>query len=146
MTKYFDFLLDEKNASDIVGSIPFAEYLDIRIQQNINGEIIFLLPFAEKNIGNPAIRALHGGIMASFAECAASLMIIGTVAHDHLPKCVNQTTEYLSSSKAVDTFAKVKMNRVGKRVIHCATTCWQEEGKPVVISHARFLVGAAAEA
>jgi acyl-coenzyme A thioesterase PaaI-like protein len=146
MTKYFDFLLDEKNANDIVSSIPFAQYLNIQIQQNINGEIIFLLPFAEKNIGNPVIRALHGGIMASFAECAATLMIIGTVAHDHLPKCVNQTTEYLSSSKAVDTFAKVKMNRVGKRVIHSATTCWQEEGKPVVISHARFLVGAAAEA
>ncbi|MBL4608781.1 MAG: PaaI family thioesterase [Pseudomonadales bacterium] len=146
MAKYFDFLLDDKNTADIVSSIPFAKYLDIKIQQNINGEIIFRLPFAEKNIGNPIIRALHGGIMASFMECSATLMIIGTVAHDYLPKCVNQTTEYLSRSKDVDSFAKVKMNRVGRRVIHSTTTCWQEEGKPVVISHARFLVGSAAEA
>ncbi len=138
---YFNFLLDEKNARDIVNSIPYAAYLDIRLQQTINGEIIFHLPFAEKNIGNPVIRALHGGILASFLECSAALMIIGTVSHDHLPKCVNQTTEYLSSAKDVDTFAKVKMNRVGRRVIHTMTSCWQEEGKILVNAHARFFVG-----
>lgn len=138
---YFNFLLDEKNAKGIVSSIPYAEYLNISLQQTINGEIIFHLPFAEKNIGNPVIRALHGGILASFLECSASLMIIGTVSHDHLPKCVNQTTEYLSSAKDVDAYAKVKMNRVGRRVIHTMTTCWQEEGKILVNAHARFFVG-----
>ena len=42
MSKAFDFLLDEKNATELVSSIPYAEYLGIRIQQNINGEIIHI--------------------------------------------------------------------------------------------------------
>ena len=142
MAKSFNFLLDESNAREIVSSIPFADFLNIQLQQNINGEIIFLLPFAEKNIGNPMIRALHGGILASFMECAASLTIIGTVAHDYLPKCINQTTEYLKSAKDVDTYAKVNINKAGRRIIHATVSCWQEDGREIALSHSRFLVGA----
>ena len=143
MAKSFDLLLDEHNAREIVSSIPFADFLDIQLQQNINGEIVFHLPFAEKNIGNPVIRALHGGILASFMECAATLTIIGTVAHDYLPKCINQTTEYLKSAKDVDTYAKVNINKAGRRIIHATVSCWQEEGQNVALSHSRFLVGSA---
>ncbi len=142
MTKAFDFLLDEKNAKELVSSIPYAEYLGMKIQQNINGEIIFHLPFQEKHVGNPLIRAIHGGILASFMECSASMMVIGTVSHDHLPKCVNQTTEYLKSAKDVDTYARVKVNKAGRRILAATVSCWQQdESVPVAISHSRFMVG-----
>ena len=75
-------------------------------------------------------------------ECAATLTIIGTVAHDYLPKCINQTTEYLKSAKDVDTYAKVNINKAGRRIIHATVSCWQEEGQNVALSHSRFLVGA----
>ncbi|MBV1881445.1 MAG: PaaI family thioesterase [Pseudomonadales bacterium] len=141
MSKAFDFLLDEKNATELVSSIPYAEYLGIRIQQNINGEIIFLLPFHEKHIGNPMIRAIHGGIIASFLECSSTLMVIGTVCHDHLPKCVNHTTEYLKSAKGVDTFARVKVNKAGRRIVAASVSSWQkDESTPIAISYSRFLV------
>lgn len=142
MTKAFDFLLDEENAKELVSSIPYAEYLGMRIQQNINGEIIFHLPFQEKHVGNPMIRAIHGGILASFMECSATIMVIGTVSHDHLPKCVNQTTEYLKSAKDVDTYARVKVNKAGRRILATTVSCWQQdESVPVAISHLRFMVG-----
>ncbi len=142
MTKAFDFLLDEENAKELVSSIPYAEYLGMRIQQNINGEIIFHLPFQEKHVGNPMIRAIHGGILASFMECSATIMVIGTVSHDHLPKCVNQTTEYLKSAKDVDTYARVKVNKAGRRILATTVSCWQQdESVPVAIAHLRFMVG-----
>ncbi|HEY9135080.1 MAG TPA: PaaI family thioesterase [Pseudomonadales bacterium] len=142
MTKAFDFLLDEENAKELVSSIPYAEYLGMRIQQNINGEIIFHLPFQEKHVGNPMIRAIHGGILASFMECSATIMVIGTVSHDHLHKCVNQTTEYLKSAKDVDTYARVKVNKAGRRILATTVSCWQQdESVPVAIAHLRFMVG-----
>ncbi len=140
MSKTFDFLLDEPSAEELVSSIPYARYIGIHIKQNINGEVIFHMPFQEKHIGNPMIRAIHGGIMASFLECAASMMVIGTVSHNHMPKCVNQTTEYLKSAKDVDTFAKVCVNKAGRRIIATTTTAWQEEGLPIAIAQARFMI------
>jgi len=142
MSRAFDFLLDEKNTNELVSSIPYADYIGMKIQQNINGEIIFVLPFQEKHVGNPMIRAIHGGVLASFMECSATMMVIGTVSHDHLPKCVNQTTEYLKSAKDVDTYARVKVNKAGRRIVAASVSCWQQdENTPVAISHSRFMVG-----
>ena len=102
MSQQFSFLLDQVSAEKLVSSIPYADYLGICIEQDINGQIRYRLPFQEKHIGNPMIRAIHGGVIAGFMECAASLAVIGIIAHDHLPKCVNMTTEYLRSAKVIE--------------------------------------------
>jgi len=54
MSKAFDFLLDEKNAKELVSSIPYADYIGMKIQQNINGEI---RRFLEK-VDMPFVNAL----------------------------------------------------------------------------------------
>lgn len=138
MAERFSFLLDQDSADQLVKSIPYADYLGIRIEQDINGQIIYRLPFQEKHIGNPMIRAIHGGVLAGFMECAATLAVIGIIAHDHLPKCVNMTVEYLKSTRPQDTFARVNINNPGRRVVHLSVSCWQDE-RPVSQAHFRFL-------
>ena len=76
MSQQFSFLLDQVSAEKLVSSIPYADYLGICIEQDINGQIRYRLPFQEKHIGNPMIRAIHGGVIAGFMECAASLAVI----------------------------------------------------------------------
>ncbi|MDY6828342.1 MAG: PaaI family thioesterase [Pseudomonadota bacterium] len=140
MSQQFSFLLDQVSAEKLVSSIPYADYLGICIEQDINGQIRYRLPFQEKHIGNPMIRAIHGGVIAGFMECAASLAVIGIIAHDHLPKCVNMTTEYLRSAKAEDAFAQVAIKNSGRRIVHLSVHCWQEDHRQVSAGHYRFRV------
>ena len=139
MSSNISFLLDKQNAEDLVRSIPYAEYLGIRIEQDINGQMVFRMPFDEKLIGNPMIRAIHGGILAGFMESSATMAVIGIISHDHLPKCVNMTVEYLKSTRPVDTLAKVRINNPGRRIVHLTVDCWQEERGSVALAHCRFL-------
>lgn len=135
----FNFLLDEDNAAELVKSIPYAEYLGIKIETNLNGQMIFRMPFDKKLIGNPTIKAIHGGILAGFMESSATLAVIGIISHDHLPKCVNMTVEYLRSTRPIDTFCQVQINNPGRRIVHLTVRCWQEGRGDVSLAHCRFL-------
>ena len=51
--------------------IPYVEYLGIRVAPD-EVQPIFRMPYQPKLIGNPTLPALHGGVVAGFAETAAN--------------------------------------------------------------------------
>jgi uncharacterized protein (TIGR00369 family) len=72
------------------------------------------LAFNESHIGNPAIRALHGGVIAAFLELAMQSELR---ANGYAPEAtVNVTIDYLASSRAEDMTARVRTIRVGRRL------------------------------
>ena len=58
----------------LVEQIPFCKTLGIKLDC-LGNEITAHLPFKKDFIGNPAIPALHGGIIGSFLEITAIIQL-----------------------------------------------------------------------
>jgi uncharacterized protein (TIGR00369 family) len=94
-------------------SAPIAAWLGFSATQDSDGRL-YRLAFNETHIGNPAIRALHGGVIAAFLELAMQTDLRATGSAP--TGTVNVAIDYISSSRAEDMTARVKVIRVGRRL------------------------------
>lgn len=114
---------------------PIANWLAFSVSDR--DPIEFRLRFDEKHIGNPAIRALHGGVIASFLnlamQCSAHALTGKT------PRPSSLSIDYLSSSRPDDMFARVSLLRQGRRLVFMEANGWQAEGsRHVAAARATF--------
>ena len=92
---------------NLVAGVPYIGFLGIQFERH-GDELTALLPYHDRNIGNPMIPALHGGVTAAFLEVAAIIelswavtwedMEAGNIAEDKprilLPKTIDFTVDY----------------------------------------------------
>ncbi len=83
------------------------------------------MPYQEKLIGNPRLPAIHGGVIAGFAESAAMLHLIQTLRGNKLPKSIDFSIDYLRAGRPEETFASCEVVRLGSRVAMVQVRCWQ---------------------
>ena len=96
---------------------------------------IFHLGFEEPHIGNPIIRAIHGGVVSTFMENAAFLYTFASLDVNTEITTTSVHTNYLRSTKDQDMHAKVEVHRMGRRFGFLQATSWQgDEEKPVAIA------------
>lgn len=120
--------------------VPYTRDLDLIVGKNAQGERIVKLPFADRHVGNPMIRALQGGIFLGFLECAGSAYVL-----DLYPQ-LNQITsasffmEFLKAPKPQDTFAAVKASKVGRRVVNVDISAFQLGRGEVAKASGRYLI------
>ena len=145
----------------LVEQIPFCKTLGIKLDC-LGNEITAHLPFKKDFIGNPAIPALHGGIIGSFLEITAiiqlswaiflerkddqiklkksSLEVQDTILQ-RIPKTIDITIDYLNSGRPVESFARAKINKIGRRYASVSVKSWQDEpNKPFAMASGHFLV------
>lgn len=123
--------------------IPYVEYLGIRVASD-DVQPLFRMPYQEKLIGNPTLPALHGGVVAGFAETAATLHLIQTLKGTKFPKSIDFSIDYLRSGRPEETFASCELVRVGGRVALVNVRCWQKSPDyPITVARALFLLTAA---
>jgi uncharacterized protein (TIGR00369 family) len=127
------------------GVSPYVDYLDVH--QSAAGDNddapLFRLPFKPDLIGNPVLPALHGGVLAGFAETAMVLHLVSTMglSDGTPPRGVDFSIDYLRSARPVDTFAQATTIRQGSRVALVQVTVWQEDQhKPVATARGHFLL------
>ncbi|GHC69463.1 phenylacetic acid degradation protein [Pseudorhodoferax aquiterrae] len=122
-------------------AIPYADYLGIR-QAEPGSAPVYRLPFQPKLIGNPQLPALHGGVVAGFAESAATLHLIGAIGGAKFPKCIDFSIDYLRSGRPEDTYAACEIVRLGARVALVQVRCWQGKGPehPITVARGNFLL------
>lgn len=120
-------------------SAPIARWLGVSVA--LAGEdLIHRLSFSESHIGNPAIRAIHGGVIAAFLEFA---MQSEMHAECGAPvSTVSLSIDYLSSSRAADMACRVKVLRKGRRVSFLEANGWQGD-ESILVASARgcFRIG-----
>lgn len=113
---------------DFAAAQPIAKWLSLSV---VEGDLpIFHLSFDEKHIGNPAIRALHGGVIASFLNLAMQ-----ACAHAETglrPRPSSLSIDYLSSSRPEDMTGRVKILRIGRRLAFLEAEGWQAGGTRLV--------------
>jgi uncharacterized protein (TIGR00369 family) len=133
----------EKRAPDPAGllaAIPFCRHMGISAEVS-DGDLTFLMPYAPILIGNPVLPALHGGAIGAFLETAAIAQVIWELGGAQLPKPIDITIDYLRSGRAVDSKARAKIAKRGRRVVNVHAELWQEDaGKPIASLRGHFLL------
>ena len=130
------------NTPALAGSvIPYVEYLRIHLASGGDAPP-YCLPFQDTLIGNPYLPALHGGVVAGFAETAATLQLVRSVAGAKLPKCIDFSIDYLRAGRAEATYAACEVVRLGGRVALVQVRCWQSKGpaQPIAVARGHFLL------
>jgi acyl-coenzyme A thioesterase PaaI-like protein len=123
-----------------IDSVPYAKMIGMSCFA-LGDELIFKLAASERNIGNPLLPAIHGGVLGGFMEAAAGFHIAFQSDIDQLPKIVDFSLDYLRSAKVVDTFARCDVIRQGKRVVNVQVTAWQSSPDlPITTARAHFLL------
>ena len=141
--------------------IPFCNTLGIGFDC-LGNEITTHLPFKKEFIGNPAIPALHGGVIGSFLEISAIIQLSWSIFLEkkniqdnfnisklkeeslilqQLPKTIDLTIDYLNAGRPIESFARGKVNKIGRRYASVSVKTWQDEPKnPFALASAHFLV------
>ncbi len=137
----FDRLRDEKRFAEVIAAVPYARLMGVECGEDANGELLFSLPFYERNVGNTTLPALHGGLIGGFLENAALLHLMWNRESLEAPKIVDFSLDYLRSGKAQTLYAQCEITKQGKRVAHVLIEAWQEDRKkPVAVARAHFLL------
>jgi uncharacterized protein (TIGR00369 family) len=130
-----------RDPESLLAAIPYCRHLGIRAQRR-GDELLLVMPFEQKLVGNVILPALHGGVIGSLLETAAIVQAALEMQGSKLPKPVDITVDYLRSARAVESFARARIAKLGRRVINVHAEMWQEdEAKPVAALRGHFLVG-----
>jgi uncharacterized protein (TIGR00369 family) len=127
---------------DVVARIPYAAFLGVAIDRDAGG-LLFRLPFQPRLVGNAALPALHGGVVAGFMENAALLHLMHLEPRQiGIPKTIDFSIDYLRSAGPRESLARCEVTRLGRRVAQVQIRCWQENAAvPVAVARAHFLLG-----
>lgn len=130
----------------VLGSvIPYAQLLGISADHS-NGELLGVMRFSPSLIGNAAIPALHGGTIGALLESTAIFQLLWESETIVLPRTITITVDYLRSGRAVDTFARGTITRLGRRVASVRAEAWQEDRtKPIATANAHLLITPSSE-
>ncbi|MCI5045078.1 MAG: PaaI family thioesterase [Aquisalinus sp.] len=92
-----------------------------------SGQLIYTLGFDEAHIGNPVIRAIHGGVVSTFLETASWYETYARLPEDVGINVTSVHTNFLRSTTPTDVHASVSIHRLGRRFGFLEATCWQED-------------------
>lgn len=123
----------------LLQGVPYLQFLGIEVDRR-GDELTVIMPFHERLIGNPILRALHGGATAAFLESTAVLELAWvmlwddmeeggedfTLTRPRLPKTIDFTVDYLRAGLPRDAYARAKVNRRGRRYASVQVDAWQD--------------------
>lgn len=126
-----------------IADIPYARFLGLS-EQRAGDELTVTMPFADRLIGNPMLPALHGGATAALLELTATTQVALLYPGPRAPRLINVTVAYLRSGRPIDTFARARISKAGRRVVYVQCDAWQDDpAQPIATLTAHFLLAAA---
>ena len=124
--------------SELCQCIPYARKIGMACQAD-QGSALFILPGNDRNIGNPMLPAIHGGVIGGFMEMAAAMHLMLFMDEPGVPRVIDFSLDYLRPGKVVDTFARCEVTRQGNRVANVSVIAWQKDtSTPIATGRAHF--------
>jgi uncharacterized protein (TIGR00369 family) len=119
---------------------PYARFLGMRAEL-AGDEMTAILPFAPHLVGNVNLPALHGGVIGGFLEATALAQLAIVQGNGRFPKTIDVTIEYLRPGRALTTYARADLRKVGRRIANVHVEAWQEERRsPIAALRGHFLL------
>lgn len=126
--------------SRVLDAIPYARFLGVELDRS-GGGLELVLPFRQEIVGNPALPAVHGGVLGAFLELTALLRLIDESGTDRVPKPITFGIEYLRSAGPQTTRARAEIFKLGRRIANVHVVAWQDDpAKPVAAGNGKFLL------
>ncbi|HEY8573367.1 PaaI family thioesterase [Phenylobacterium sp.] len=120
--------------------VPYVRFLGMRAEL-AGDEMTAILPFSEHLVGNTMIPALHGGVIGAFLEMTALAQLSVVQGSARVHKTIDVTIEYLRPGRAMTTYARADLRKVGRRVANVHVEAWQEQrSSPVAALRGHFLL------
>lgn len=120
--------------------IPYAGFLGVRAELK-GDELTLILPFADHLVGNPLLPALHGGVVGALMELTALTQLAIANRSEKFPKTIDIGVDYLRSGKPIDTYARARVVKIGRRIANVQAEAWQSDrAQPIAAMHGHFLV------
>ena len=130
--------LTEANITQALARIPYARMLGIK-PLLMGNELTMIMPYSDEIIGNPHLRALHGGAVSAFMEITAIVQLQLTSGSTRLAKPIGINIDYLRRGNPKDTYARAIVARQGRRVANVRVRAWQDNYEdPITILHGHF--------
>ncbi len=130
----------QERLTEALARIPYATFLGVRAELK-GDELTLVLPYSEHLVGNPVLPALHGGVVAALMELTAITQLAITSNSTRFPKTIDVGFDYLRSGRPIDTYARAKVIKVGRRIANVQAEAWQRErAQPIAAMHGHFLV------
>ncbi|MCY4309655.1 MAG: PaaI family thioesterase [Rhodobacteraceae bacterium] len=125
---------------NVFEGIPYLKLLGIRLHF-VNEELRVALPYCKQIIGNSDLPAIHGGVTASLLEITARVTLCLEILSEgpqyettifgeqdlELPKTISFYVDYLRSGKPLDSFARARVYRMGRRYASVQVEAWQDD-------------------
>lgn len=136
----------QQRLTGALSRIPYAAFLGVRAELK-GDELTLVMPFSEHLVGNPMLPALHGGVVGALMELTALTQLGIASKSEHFPKTVDISVDYLRSGRPVDTYARARVVKLGRRIANVQVEAWQgERSQPIAAMHGHFLLAEDADA
>ncbi|HEY9235523.1 MULTISPECIES: PaaI family thioesterase [Phenylobacterium] len=123
-----------------LGRVPYVRFLGMRAEL-AGDEMTAALPFAPHLVGNVALPALHGGVIGAFMEMTALAQLSVTQPSAKVHKTIDITIEYLRPGRALTTYARADVRKIGRQIANVHVEAWQEARlKPVAALRGHFML------
>jgi len=120
--------------------VPYVRFLGMRAELS-GDEMTAILPFSDHLVGNIHLPALHGGVIGAFLEMTALAQLSVTQGSAKVHKTIDVTVEYLRPGRALTTYARADLRKVGRRVANVHVEAWQEaRDQPIAFLRGHFLL------
>jgi uncharacterized protein (TIGR00369 family) len=120
--------------------VPYAQFLGVRAELK-GDELTLTMPFSDHLVGNPLLPALHGGVVGALMELTALTQLAITSNSEAFAKTIDVGFDYLRSGKPIETFARARVIKVGRRVANVQAQAWQlQHAQPIASMHGHFLL------
>jgi len=130
----------QERLSAALARIPYAGFLGVRAELK-GDELTLILPYSEHLVGNPLLPALHGGVVGALMELTAITQLAIASKSEKFAKTIDIGIDYLRSGKPIDTYARARVVKIGRRIANVQAEAWQNErGQPIAAMHGHFLV------
>jgi uncharacterized protein (TIGR00369 family) len=130
----------QQRLNAVLASIPYARFIGVRAEL-AGDEMTAVLPFSDVIVGNPVLPAIHGGVLGAFMEMTALAQLSIFEPLKRQPRTIDVSIEYLRSGRPLTTFARARINKVGRRIANVPVEAWQEQrAAPIAALRGHFLL------
>ena len=118
--------------------IPFNKLIGIELVEIKEGFAKLRVPFKDELVGNPMVRALHGGLIATVMDTAggAAGMTTLTSFEDRF-STIDIRIDYLRPGKEQDLIVEGKITRSGNRIVATSMIAYHPGEKENLIAEGK---------